>query len=105
LEYCTLGASEAGQAIALNERALVPLFSDLRLLFDLVIVDAPPVHDSFVGLNLARRADGIVLVVEAERTRARMVAETQKLLQASGGKILGVVLNRRRRSKALFGGL
>jgi Mrp family chromosome partitioning ATPase len=104
LEFCTLGASEAGQATSLNERALVPLFSDLRLLFDLVIVDAPPAHESFVGLNLARRADGIVLVVEAERTRARMVAATQKLLQASGGKILGVVLNRRRRSKALFGG-
>src|SRR5262249_21952156 len=72
-EYCTLGGSETGQAMALNERALIPLFAEFRLLFDLVVIDAPPAHESFIGLNLARRTDGIVLVVEAERTKAEML--------------------------------
>jgi len=96
LEYCALGTTEMQQSLVLNENALRGLFSELRLLFDLVVIDAPPAHESFVGLNLARRTDGVVLVVEAERTRVEMVNATQKLLRASGGKILGVVLNRRR---------
>ena len=103
LEYCTLGGSETGQAMVLNEQAIIPLFTELRLLFDLVVIDAPPAHESFVGLNLARRADGIVLVVEAERTKAEMLVATQKLLRASGGKILGVVLNRQRHKKPVSG--
>jgi Mrp family chromosome partitioning ATPase len=105
LEYCALGTTEMQQSLVLNENALRGLFSELRLLFDLVVIDAPPAHESFVGLNLARRTDGVVLVVEAERTRVEMVNATQKLLRASGGKILGVVLNRRRGSSAMSSGL
>jgi Mrp family chromosome partitioning ATPase len=61
-----------------------------------VILDLPPVSESVVGPALAKAVDGVVLVVEAERTRSQSVRATHKTLQMYGGNVLGVVLNKRR---------
>jgi Mrp family chromosome partitioning ATPase len=64
--------------------------------FDLVIVELPPVHDSALGASLARGLDGVLLVVEAERTRMHAIRAAKKAVESCGGTILGVVLNKRR---------
>jgi Mrp family chromosome partitioning ATPase len=63
---------------------------------DLVIIDAPPVLNSVAGVALARVAGGTVLVVEAEKTRAPIVDQARRKIEAHGGTIIGVVLNKRR---------
>jgi Mrp family chromosome partitioning ATPase len=45
---------------------------------------------------MSKALDGVVLVVEAERTRSLSVRATQKTIQVHGGTVLGVVLNKRR---------
>jgi Mrp family chromosome partitioning ATPase len=45
---------------------------------------------------LARRADGIILVLAAERTRAPVVEQARKIIEANKSRLLGVVMNRRR---------
>jgi Mrp family chromosome partitioning ATPase len=45
---------------------------------------------------MSKALDGIVLVVEAERTRTPLVRATQKTIKGHGGTVLGVVLNKRR---------
>jgi Mrp family chromosome partitioning ATPase len=72
------------------------LFQQILSLVDVVIVDAPSALTEFTGLVLARRVDGILLVVEAERTRAPIVNRARRLIEANGGRILGVVLNKQR---------
>ena len=73
------------------------LYGFLRSNFNLVIVDCPPVITGQQAAALASVADGTVLVVEAERTRVTDVARTRETLEQLGAKILGVVLNKRRR--------
>jgi Mrp family chromosome partitioning ATPase len=64
--------------------------------FEMVILDLPPVSESVVGPSFAKAVDGVLLVVEAERTRAHSVRATQKTLNMYGANVLGVVLNKRR---------
>jgi protein-tyrosine kinase len=68
----------------------------LRKAFDYVVVDMPSLAELPWGAALARHADGVVLVVEAERTRWPVALRAREELEGAGGKVLGVFLNRRR---------
>lgn len=47
-------------------------------------------------IALAGKVDGVVLVVESERTRREVALQYKDRLEKSGAHILGVVLNKRR---------
>jgi protein-tyrosine kinase len=83
-------------AIASDVETVHAMVSSVSAGFELVILDLPPVSESIVGPALAKAVDGVVLVVEAERTRSQSVRATHKTLQMYGGNVLGVVLNKRR---------
>lgn len=68
----------------------------LRERFDLIVVDSPPATTSADGLAMFRKADGIVLVVEADKTRWPVVDSVKDQILKHGGNLLGVVLNKRR---------
>ena len=93
--------SPSSQYSASNPENLSSLLIDifwkkLRERFDLILVDSPPVTTSPDGLAISSKADGIVLVVEAEKTRWPVAESTKNKILHSGGKILGIVLNKRR---------
>lgn len=71
-------------------------WENLRKKFDLVLVDSPPLANSPDGIAIARRVDGVVLVLEAEKTRWPVAENLRDQILKSGGRILGVVLNKRR---------
>jgi capsular exopolysaccharide synthesis family protein len=64
--------------------------------YDYVILDAPPVHGSPECRVLCAKVDGVVLVIEAGKTRRQVALSAKKQLEEAGGKILGVVLNKRK---------
>ncbi len=68
----------------------------LRARFDLVVIDSPPLEASSDGLALVRNVDGVVLVIEAEKTPVPVVENLRHSVLEYGGNILGVVLNKRR---------
>lgn len=68
----------------------------LRERFDLIIVDAPPASVFPDGLATARNVDGVVLVVEAEKTRWQVAVNVKEKIIQHGGKIIGTVFNKRR---------
>jgi Mrp family chromosome partitioning ATPase len=68
----------------------------LRQNFDLVLVDSPPAASSADGLAISSKVDGVIIVVEAERTRWPVAESTRDSIERSGGKILGIVFNKRR---------
>ncbi len=68
----------------------------LRANFDLVLIDSAPLATSPDGLAIASKVDGVVLVVEAEKTRWQTVARLRDSISRVGGNILGVALNKRR---------
>jgi Mrp family chromosome partitioning ATPase len=82
--------------IASDFSAVTAMVNRLSASFELVILDLPPVSKSVIGPAVSKALDGVVLVVEAERTRSLSVRATQKTIRVHGGTVLGVVLNKRR---------
>lgn len=68
----------------------------LRDRFDLVFLDPPPALVSPEALALSNEADIVVLVVESELTRWQVAHVIKEKVEIRGGKIAGVVLNKRR---------
>lgn len=87
----------AGDPRALNPRLLAACWQRLAEQAELIILDAPPVLSSPLAQALAPTVDGVVLVVEADRTRAADALEARRALETGGATILGVVLNKQRR--------
>jgi Mrp family chromosome partitioning ATPase len=75
---------------------LEDLFKGLRAEFDFILVDGGSLRSVPDSLLVSSRVDGVVLVVQAERTGADAVREASRDLRAAGARLLGVVLNRRR---------
>lgn len=83
-------------AIAADPESVRAMLSSVSDSFELTILDLPPVSESIVGPAMAKALDGVVLVVEAERTRSAAVQASQRTIAMHGGNLLGVVLNKRR---------
>jgi protein-tyrosine kinase len=69
---------------------------ELRDRFDLILIDSPPLTVSPDGLAIASRVDGVVMVLEAEKTRWQTAQNVKDNITKVGGNVLGIVLNKRR---------
>jgi len=70
----------------------------LRFVFDYVFLDCSALKTSDTAALFAPAADGVVLVVEAERTGKEQVRNALHTIETAKGNILGCVLNKRRYS-------
>ncbi len=68
----------------------------VRERFDHVVIDAPPLKGFAESIVLSRKADGVILVIESGQTRRRVGLWAKQQIEEAGGKILGVVLNKRK---------
>ena len=71
-------------------------WASLRERFDFILIDSPPATLSSDSFSMVRRADGVVLVVEAERTKWPVAAAVRDKVVQHGGNLLGIVFNRRK---------
>jgi protein-tyrosine kinase len=76
--------------------ALKQVLAELRTDFDHVVVDGCHFFDSSTVAVLANLFDGVVFVIECEKTNWEVVQQVTESLKTVGGKVLGAVLNRRR---------
>jgi polysaccharide biosynthesis transport protein len=61
---------------------------------DMVIIDSPPILAVTDAAILSTAADGVVLVVDPARSKRRDLVRAREAIEAVGGRILGVVINR-----------
>jgi len=80
----------------LKRTALAPLWDAIRARYGLAVVDAPALERGIDGIALAAQVDAVLIVVEAERTRAPVVERLVDLLQRADAPLVGAVLNKRR---------
>jgi Mrp family chromosome partitioning ATPase len=71
-------------------------WENLRQQFELVLIDSPSFATSPDGIAISRRVDGVVLVLEAEKTRWPVAENLKEQIRKNGGNILGIVFNKRR---------
>ena len=70
------------------------LISACRKVFDMVIIDTPPLGAVIDAAIIAPKCDGAVIVAEANETSARVAIGVKKQLEMTGCRILGCVLNK-----------
>ena len=61
-----------------------------------MVVDSPALSDWFDPVMIANQMDAVVLVINAESTRAPVARNLRDRLMEVGGPVIGSVLNRRR---------
>lgn len=64
--------------------------------YDWIIMDGPPLLEAPDAAALATAADGVVIVIEAGRTKRPLIHRATDLLRKARANTLGSVLNRRR---------
>jgi capsular exopolysaccharide synthesis family protein len=69
--------------------------SKMRENFDYVILDGPPVPACSESLVIGAKVDGVILTLESGKARRSVALKAKKEIEESGGKFLGVVLNKR----------
>jgi uncharacterized protein involved in exopolysaccharide biosynthesis/Mrp family chromosome partitioning ATPase len=70
------------------------MLQHLRHHYDLIILDLPPVLAVADALTLAPMADGVVLIVDFQRTPRKAFADAVKMLQRNGAHIAGTVFSK-----------
>jgi Mrp family chromosome partitioning ATPase len=79
----------------LSRKAMPLLYEQFRAKYDLTIIDCPAVFsDRYFELS-PEAADGVVLIVQAERNRPEIIRQAQSLIENAGGRLIGAILNRR----------
>jgi len=96
LHVTKLASSLEGLPNVVASSAFADTMHTLRGQYELILFDAPPFGGSSDALIISPHTDGMVIVVEAGKTRWQAVQYLATQLVAHGGTVLGVVLNNRR---------
>src|SRR5262249_31928455 len=96
LSFMPCGKGVSSPSYMFDSEPIGALLPVLREKFDFVIFDGSPLRDYSESSFLAGKMDGVILVVEAERTKIEVARKIRKDLESTGVQILGVVLNKKR---------
>lgn len=92
--YAYLSSAGAYDGLITSVDNLARLFDDLKKTFSLIIIATPGVMTRPSGLTVGKIADGVVFVIESEKTRAPVVKQALQNIAEKGGNVLGTVLNK-----------
>jgi Mrp family chromosome partitioning ATPase len=68
----------------------------VREQFSLILIDSSPASITADSMALCETVDGIVLVVEAEKTRSAVVKKVRDHILMQEGNLLGMVFTKRK---------
>jgi capsular exopolysaccharide synthesis family protein len=90
------GSHHSGPVSLFEAKRFSEFLQEMREQFDYVILDGPPLPRFSEIRVICAKVDGVVLVVKAGQTRREVALRAKKEVEDAGGKILGVVINRRK---------
>ena len=96
LHFLPAGKDTTRPLDILSSDRMRQFLEDMGQLYGFVIVDCPSILEHHEAPVLGALTEGILLVVQAHRTRREVVQRALALLQGARCRVLGVVLNRRR---------
>jgi len=90
------GGKNSGPVSLFESDRFNRFLDSMRRQFDYVILDAPPVPRFSESRVVCPKVDGVIIVLGSGKTRREVAVRAKKNLEEAGGKVLGVVLNRRK---------
>jgi capsular exopolysaccharide synthesis family protein len=88
------GAGTSNPQDLLGSAQMSKFLNAMRSLYDVIVIDAPPVLAVSDALVLSHLADATLFLVRWERTPRAVAIGALKSLRAQGGRVAGVVLSR-----------
>lgn len=92
LKLICAGPPPPNPAELLSSRRLAEFLGEMRRRFDYVLVDTTPVGVSDSAV-LAANGDGVLLVLDSQRTRKGPLRQALRTLRGVGANVLGTVMN------------
>lgn len=93
LSIITAGSHSTTPAELLNSAEMQNLLNNLKAIFDIILIDSPPVLAVADGTILAPKTDGVILVYRVGKTARSVLAHAKTQLIESGAQVKGVILN------------
>lgn len=89
----TAGKIPPNPAEILGSRKMEDLIKELKINFDYIILDTPPILPVSDTLILASKADATLIVVKARKTKEKIVKEGYERLIGVKANVIGTILN------------
>jgi len=80
----------------LDPSGIDDLLEKCRTRFDFIFIDSPPENVFSIGLATSTSVNGVILVLDAEKTCLDEAKNITDKITKNGGKVLGVVVNKQR---------
>ena len=94
LVFLSAGSPAATPAEILGCKSMRTALLFLQKMYDYLVIDSPSLDSVSAALLLATMVDGVVLVVDSQRTPCQRVQDARQRLTQVNGSVLGVVLNK-----------
>lgn len=94
LDVLPAGEWRPGDGVGFEAEAFQEALRSWRGLYTYTLFDLPSLESGGESLRLAGVLDGMILVLQAERTRWADAAQARERLLRAGASVLGAVLNR-----------
>lgn len=94
LELLTSGPIPPNPSELIASETLKNIFRELKEYYDFIIVDTPPVNTVTDAQLFAELTQNIVYVIDVDNNQRASIEKGKVLLEKTGAKILGVVLNK-----------
>ncbi len=94
LYLLTAGLPPKGAGGVLNSESMKQLIDEARNLFDVVLIDSPPILGVSDALILSSVADWSIVVIQQGRLPRSMLPRVKNTIENTGGRLLGAVLNK-----------
>ncbi|MHA6259946.1 CpsD/CapB family tyrosine-protein kinase [Sporosarcina sp. CAU 1771] len=102
IDIITCGQIPPNPAELLELKSMDILMSELKVKYDFIIFDAPPILSVADAQILANKCDGTILVISAGKTEKEHLRKAIEVLQSSKANILGSILNNYKLEKSTY---
>lgn len=96
LHILTNGVLPPNPSELLESGKMKELLNNLKKVYDIIIVDAPPCKLVTDSIILSTIVDSTILVANSEKTKMKDFDEVRKSIQMVDGEIIGAILNKKK---------
>ncbi|MBO9605738.1 MAG: CpsD/CapB family tyrosine-protein kinase [Paenibacillaceae bacterium] len=93
LQLVTAGNPLLNPAELIGSGRMLKVVEELRGMYDVILIDCPPLLTTSEAQLLSLLADGVLLVVRSGKVKRRAVERAKSMLEQSGARLFGAVLN------------